>query len=69
MTLDAARESSVAGDVTDSDYRMLRAVQRSGAALPDGAIDRLVIFEPTSLTDQVPATCKAGTPGAGLCNV
>jgi len=69
VTRDAARESSVAGDITDADYRMLRAVQRSGAALPDGAIDRLVIFEATGPTDDVPAACKAGTPVTGVCNV
>ena len=69
VTRDAAREASVAGDVTDADYRLLLSVQRSGAALPDGAIDRLVIFEASGPTDNVPATCKAGTPVSGLCNV
>lgn len=72
-TRDAAREASVAGDVADADYRMLRAVERASAALPDGAIDRIVIWEAAGPTDTVPSGCAGGTASAGSggvwCNV
>ncbi len=73
ITRDAAREASVAGNVNDADYRVLRAVQRAGAALPDGAIDRLVIFRATGPADTVPPACTTSTSAATLtanqCNV
>ena len=68
---DAAREASVAGNATDADYRILRAVQRAGAALPDDAIERLIIFEATDATSTPHADCIAGTPRSSTqrCNV
>ena len=68
-TRDAAREASVAGNVDDADYRMLRAVERAAAALPDGAIDRIVIWEASGPKDTVPSGCANGTPQSGVCNV
>ena len=73
VTRDAAREASVAGNVLDADYRVLRAIDRASAALPDGAIDRIVVWEATGPTQDVPAGCKSGTPDDGTsgsyCNV
>ena len=70
---DAAREASVAGNAADADYRILRAVQRAGAALPDDAIDRLIIFEATDATSTPHADCLGGTSrgptGTQRCNV
>ncbi len=66
---DGAREASVAADAADADYRMLRAIQRASAALPDGVIERIVIWEAAGPTDTVPTSCKNGTPVTGSCNV
>ena len=68
-TRDAAREASVAGNVLDSDYRMMRAIERASAALPDGALERIVIWEASGPTDTVPNGCENGTAAVGLCNV
>lgn len=72
-TRDAAREASVAGNVLDADYRMLRAVERASAALPDDALERIVIWEATGPDDEVPTGCKNGTADDGslgeYCNV
>lgn len=68
-TRDAAREASVAGNVLDADYRMMRAVERASAALPNNAIERIVIWEASGPSDGVPSSCASGTPADGLCNV
>lgn len=72
-TRDAARESSVAGNVLDADYRMLRAIERGSAALPDDAIERIVVWEASGPSDTVPSSCANGTPddgsGGEFCNV
>jgi hypothetical protein len=72
-TRDGAREASVAGNVGDADYRILRAVRRASTALPDGAIDRIIIFKAagpeTSIDEAAYATCRGGTSVVGLCNV
>ena len=69
-TRDAAREASVAGNVRDADYRMLRAIERASAALPDGSIEQIVIWEATGPDDSVPAVCTGAAQGtAGVCNV
>ncbi|MDG1409976.1 MAG: pilus assembly protein [Acidimicrobiales bacterium] len=66
---DGAREASVAADAADADYRMLRSIQRASVALPDGVIERIVIWEAAGPTDTVPTSCKNGTPVTGICNV
>lgn len=66
---DGAREASVAADAGDADYRVLRAVQRGSSALPDDAIERLVIWKASGPDDSVPASCAAGSAVVGLCNV
>lgn len=70
---DAAREASVAGNAADADYRILNAVRRSSAALPDDAIERLIIFEATDETSTPHPDCLGGTPrgpsGSERCNV
>jgi hypothetical protein len=68
-TRDAARAASVAGNVRDADYRMLRAIERASAALPDGAIERIVVWEATGPNDAVPSGCAGGTPQVNVCNV
>ncbi len=66
---DAAREASVAGNNGDADYRMLRAIERAAAALPDNALEIIVIFEATGPNANVPSGCKSGTASVGVCNV
>jgi len=72
-TRDGAREASVGGNVTDADYRTLRAIERASAALPAGTIDRIVVFRATGPTSNVPEACKtstaADTLAANSCNV
>ena len=68
-TRDAAREASVAGNVLDADYRMMRAIERASAALPDGAIERIVIWKASDPSDEVPSGCANGIASSGLCNV
>ncbi len=68
-TRDGAREASVAGNALDADYRMLRAIERASAALPDGALERIVVWEATGPDDTVPAGCANGTASTGVCNV
>ncbi len=72
-TRDGAREASVAGNVADADYRTLRAIQRASAALPDGSIGRIVVFEATGPDATVPAACTTSTSAAVLtansCNI
>ncbi len=72
-TRDGVREASVAGNVTDADYRMLRSIQRASAALPTGTIDRIVVFRATGPNSKVPPACKSSTSAATLtansCNV
>ena len=69
-TLDAAREASVAGNVLDADYRMLRAIDRASAALPDGAIEEIIIWEASGPNDSVPGGCLGAATGTDdVCNV
>jgi len=68
-TRDGAREASVAGNVADADYRVLRAIERGAAALPDGVIDRIVVFKATGPDDVPTAACQSGTATTNVCNV
>lgn len=68
-TRDGVREASVAGNNGDADYRMLRAIQRASAALPDDGLDLIVVYKASGPNSPVPAGCAAGTPQAGVCNV
>lgn len=68
-TRDGAREASVAGNTADADYRMMRAIQRGSAALPDGAIERVVVFKASGPGDMPTSGCMAGTSAINVCNV
>ena len=69
-TRDAAREASVAGNVLDADYRILRAVERASAALPDNAIKDIVVFQASGPDSSVPDACKSSsqTTAGAACN-
>lgn len=60
-TRDGVREASVAGNVADADYRMMRAIERASAALPDGVIERIVVFKATGANGAIPEACKTTT--------
>ena len=66
-TRDGVREASVAGNVADADYRILRSIRRASAALPDGALDQIIIFEASGPDGGVPAACLGGSQ-TGVCN-
>ncbi len=69
---DGARTASVAGRDLDADYRTLRQIDKSAAALPDDVIQRIVIFRATDFDDPVPAAClTVAAPGGvdDVCNV
>jgi hypothetical protein len=72
-TRDGAREASVAGNVGDADYRMMRAIERASAALPEGTIDRIVVFKATAADGTIPDICKTTTSAVTLasnsCNI
>ena len=66
-TRDAAREGSVAGNIADADYRVLRAIERASAALPDGAIDEVIVFKAYGPDPIVPNAClTSGSTGGGI---
>ncbi len=62
-------------DGSSPDYQAIRALRDATGSLDPDWIERVVIFEAPgpssglSADDQVPATCKAGTSVAGVCNV
>ena len=70
---EAAREASVAGNFDNADYRVLRAVDRASAALPDGAIDLIIVFEASGPDSTPHSQCLAGISrgpaGTERCNV
>jgi len=66
---DGAREASVAANVADADYRVMRAVERATAALPDDAIDSIKIYE-ASDPDDTAADVGCGSSSVwNVCNV
>lgn len=65
-----ARVSSAAADSPTADYQTLQAIKRAAAAMPAGAIQKIVIFKAASVAATVPADCKASSVGLpGSCNV
>lgn len=65
---DGARVVSVAGNNADADYRMLRAIDRAAAALPDDALEQIIVFKATGPNDSPDPACFGGSQ-AGECNV
>lgn len=67
-TRDGARAASVAGSDADADYRTLRAIQRASSALPEGALNYIVIYKASGPDAEPDASCL-GTSQTGMCNV
>lgn len=67
---DGAREASVAANVADADYRVMRAIERATAALPDDAIETIKVYEATDPEDRASDVGCGGTSSVvGVCNV
>jgi TadE-like protein len=76
---DGARVGAIQGPNRTStgetaDYSIIKAIREDSSAIDPEAIEQIVIFKGSSSgsgspASQVPATCKAGTPVAGRCNV
>lgn len=69
---DGARAASVAGRDLDADYKTLRQVAKSSSALPDEAIEKIIVFRATDFDDDVPPACLLIVPPGGVdgeCNV
>lgn len=64
-----ARTASALGADSLTDYQVLAAISREGRALRRGDINYIVIYEATSFGSEPSATCRAGTPVNGACNV
>lgn len=66
---DGARTASVAGRDFDADYRTVREVARSAAALDEGDIRKIVIFKASGPNDTVPPACEGLSGGQGVADV
>lgn len=70
-----ARAATAAGNDGDADHRMLSAVKAAATALDPGQLERIVIYKASGPSDSLDAnnasyaSCRAGTPVAGVCNV
>ena len=72
--LGAIMGPDVAADGTNADFQVIKSVREGLGSIPPGWVQRVVVFQGSaagagSPTDQLPATCKNGTPIAGRCNV
>lgn len=63
------RVASASGNDIGADYGILQSIKRESAALPRSQIKVIVVYKATSIGQPPTATCKAGTPVVGLCNV
>jgi TadE-like protein len=64
-----ARASSAMGSVGNADLYTVVNVSRESAAIRDDQIDYIVVYKATGFGSAPSATCQAGTPVAGECNV
>jgi len=61
---DGVRTASVAGTELDADFRTLQSIADASAALPDDAIEEIIIFKATGPGDTPAANCVP----LGTCN-
>lgn len=69
---DGAREASVEANETDADYSAVNLVGSAGAVIPDGRIQRIVVYHAAGPGAEPSAGCKAGIPSSTPgqeCNV
>ncbi len=68
---DGSRMASVMADRGDADFHILQDVSRATAAVEDSEIEHIVIWRPTSPSDNPPIGCMNGSSSSGSnpCNV
>lgn len=65
-----ARVGSNAGRDRLADYDILKSIESAMKEIPDTArVQRIVIYKADTTSSAPSATCMAGTPVTGLCNV
>lgn len=64
---DAARAATVSGDELSADRHVLDVLLDSTAPLPDGTVERIVIFKASGPGEAVPTACLTGGV-VGVCN-
>ncbi len=65
---DAARRGAIAGDDASADWQILQQLRVRGA-LTSSRINYVVVYRAPDSTSTPTATCLAGTPVPGICNV
>ena len=63
---DGARVAIVARDAEDADAQILARIKRSTQGLQRAQIERIVIWQATSLESTPPTACTTGTPQSSL---
>ena len=78
FTLGDLRALHRAGKMSTEEYekakpavieRWVQSLAKESSAISAGNIKRMVVFRATGPGDTVPASCAAGSPSTGLCNV
>ncbi|MCB1014945.1 MAG: pilus assembly protein [Acidimicrobiales bacterium] len=65
-----ARVGSNAGRERSADYDILKSIEAAMREIPDTArVQRIVVYKADTANSSPTATCMAGTPVLGLCNV
>lgn len=64
-----SRVASASGDDLYADYGIIQRVEAESSALPRSSIVRIVVYKASALGEKPTATCQAGTPVTGVCNV
>lgn len=66
---DGARAASIASNSPQADWRVLQAIKRTAAPLPDGSINRIIVFDAAmpQNANGPSAACLGSVPGSG-CN-
>lgn len=64
-----ARVASASGNDVYGDWGILSAVERESTALERNKIKYIVVYKPAGFGEPPTATCQAGQPVEGVCNV
>lgn len=64
-----ARVASASGNDVYADWGILNAIERESTALRRNNIKLIVVYKPATFGEAPTATCQAGTPVTGVCNV
>ncbi|MCU1499359.1 MAG: hypothetical protein JWM47_3312 [Acidimicrobiales bacterium] len=64
-----ARLASASGNDLKADLYTVRAMGREASAVKATDVVRVVIYKPSTFGEAPTASCQAGTPTAGVCNV